>query len=390
LEQARAYFTGFGLHTTLGRGVADNLAALRQPIAPPQQAVLRFANRQESVPYYLLADEPVIDAEHRLYRVLAGVIEEAIASAGLTREQRQGLTLFFGTSSGEISEHEALFRRDLQLSNDAQPLITSRGIGNLALWIAQCFGLRGADYTINTACSASANALIHADSMIRSGRIERALVVGVEICNAITALGFQGLQLLTKDSMRPFDPRRNGLILGEGCAAVVLEHQPRGAKDFFLRGAANYCDTHSVSAANPDGSTMSVVISHALTNARLMPRDIVALKTHGTASLLNDEGEVAGMKRVFSELPPLCALKPRIGHTLGACGLNELILLCAAAQQGWLPGTPGVCATVGDLGVTLNQEPRSIDAGNFMLNYFGFGGNNTSLVVSNAIASSEP
>jgi len=352
-------------------------------MALPQSAVLKFAHREESVPYYLLADEPLVDIEQRLFRVLSGVIAEAIAAAQLTREQQQGLTLFLGTSSGEISMHESLFRDDLTHAASAQPLLTSRGIGNLALWVMQHFGLRGGDYTINTACTASANALIHADSMIRSGRIERALVVGLEICNAVTALGFQGLQLLTPELMRPFDQRRRGLILGEGCAAVILEREPRSARSFYLRGAANLCDTHSVSAANPDGSTVSTVIAQALKAANLASQDIAALKTHGTASLLNDEAEVAGMRRVFNSLPLLCAFKPRIGHTLGSCGLNELTLLCTAVEQGWLPGTPGICASEGDLGVTLNQEPRPIEPGNFMLNYFGFGGNNTSLIVSN-------
>ncbi|HTE41313.1 MAG TPA: beta-ketoacyl synthase N-terminal-like domain-containing protein [Steroidobacteraceae bacterium] len=381
MSAPRAYFAGFGLHTTLGRGVVANLSALRLPIAPPQRATLKLSSR-ESAPYYLLANEPLAHPEDRLLNVLANVVAEAIESAGLSPAEQRGLTLFLGTSSGEISIHEALFQEDLKKSSGAIPLIASRGIGNLAYWIMERFGLQGADYTINTACTASANALIHADTMIRSGRIERALVVGVELCNAVTALGFQGLQLLTKEMMRPFDSRRAGLILGEGCTAVVLDKEKRDG-GFFLRGAGNVCDTYSVSAANPDGSTVSGVIGKALANARVEPKDITALKAHGTASLLNDEAEVAGMRRVFDTLPPLCALKPRIGHTLGACGLNELALLCGAAREGWLPGTPGVCTEVGDLGVSLNQEAREIPRGNFMLNYFGFGGNNTSLIVSN-------
>jgi 3-oxoacyl-(acyl-carrier-protein) synthase len=383
VSTARAYFTGFGLHTTLGRGVDENVANLRLPIKPPQSTSIEFAGRNESVPYYLLADEPIVGLENRVFRVLEGVIQEALDAAELTAEQKRGLTVFLGTSSGEISMHEALFRIELLSNPQSVPLLASRGIGNLTQWIMERFGFRGGDYTINTACTASANSLIYADGMIRSGRIERALVIGVETRNAVTALGFQGLQLLTKELMLPFDQRRRGLILGEGCTAVVLERKPRKASNFYLRAAANLCDTHSVSAANPDGSTVSAVIAQALATANMAPSEITALKAHGTASLLNDEAEVAGMRRVFSTLPALCALKPRIGHTLGSCGLNELALFCGAVEQGWLPGTPGVCAVEGDLGVTLNQEPLPVEPGNFMLNYFGFGGNNTSLIVSN-------
>jgi 3-oxoacyl-(acyl-carrier-protein) synthase len=111
--------------------------------------------------------------------------------------------------------------------------------------------------------------------------------------------------------------------------------------------------------------------------------DITALKTHGTASLLNDEAEAAGMRRVFAQMPPLTAIKPFLGHTLGACGLNELLVFCAAAERGWLIATPGVGVGDEKLGVSLNQRPLDLPRGHFMLNYFGFGGNNTSLIVSN-------
>jgi 3-oxoacyl-[acyl-carrier-protein] synthase I len=128
-------------------------------------------------------------------------------------------------------------------------------------------------------------------------------------------------------------------------------------------------------------------LQQALESAQLNADEIIAVKAHGTASLSNDEAEAAGLRQVFNQLPPLCALKPRIGHTLGACGLAELALFCGAADQGWLPGTPGIAnkenGFAEELGVELNQLPLPITPGHFMLNYFGFGGNNTSLIVSN-------
>ena len=115
---------------------------------------------------------------------------------------------------------------------------------------------------------------------------------------------------------------------------------------------------------------------------------INAIKVHGTASLSNDEAEAAGMKQVFANMPPLTAIKPFIGHTLGACGLNELLLFCAAANEEFLVATPGIGdnhVVSGDttLGVSLNQSIRELPQGNFLMNYFGFGGNNTALVISN-------
>jgi 3-oxoacyl-[acyl-carrier-protein] synthase-1 len=113
------------------------------------------------------------------------------------------------------------------------------------------------------------------------------------------------------------------------------------------------------------------------------PSRVLAVKTHGTASLLNDEAEAAGLHRLFDQVPPLLAIKPFIGHSFGACGLTELLLVCAAAETGFLPGTPGISALPGDLDMVLTQGPTPVARGPLLLNYFGFGGNNTALVVAN-------
>ncbi|MEJ0099220.1 MAG: beta-ketoacyl synthase N-terminal-like domain-containing protein [Pseudomonadota bacterium] len=383
---AGCYFIGAGLHTTLGNGVEANLAALEGSFTPPPRATARYAGREQQLPYRTLRDVPLpgddAAAEQlRLDAVLDATIGAALEQAQLSNDERARTGLFVGTSSFDIGVSEAEYREALLVDAAALPLDRqpSASLGQFALRMRARHGLRGPDFSFNTACTASANALLHADAMVRSGRLRHALVVGVECFNAITALGFQGLQLLSPDNMKPFDPARNGLVLGEACAALVLGPEARRGS-FFLRGGANLCDTHSMSAANPDGSTVALVMQRALRSAGLEPRDITALKTHGTASLLNDEAEAAGMHQLFEALPPVCALKPWLGHTLGACGLNELVLFCAAAKRGFLIGTPGIAAQ-SDLGIELNQQSLDLPAGNFMLNYFGFGGNNTSLVV---------
>jgi 3-oxoacyl-[acyl-carrier-protein] synthase I len=218
--------------------------------------------------------------------------------------------------------------------------------------------------------------------MVRTGRLRHAIIVGVEMFNAVTALGFSGLQLITREVMRPFDRKRAGLVPGEGCAAVIISAEPNGSGWTFA-GGANLCDTHSISATNPDGSAIADVIHQALRASDLAVDQIAALKAHGTASLLNDEGESLGLHRVFTKAPRLCALKPYIGHTFGACGIVELALFCGAVGRGSLPATPGISAGDSDLQVTLNQERTGQSPGKFMLNYFGFGGSNTSLIIAN-------
>jgi 3-oxoacyl-[acyl-carrier-protein] synthase-1 len=309
------------------------------------------------------------------------VVDDALDQAQLSLSERRNLTLFLGSSSGDISLLEARYRGDLERDPHAKPMRVPTSFGALGREIAGRMEIRGADITINTACTASANALLHAAAMIRRGEIEHALVLGVELCNAVTALGFASLQLLSTGTMRPFDPMRAGLVLGEACAAVVLSKRADSAL-FSMMGGANMCDTFSPSSANPDGSSIARVIECALQSAGIDASDIRALKVHGTANGANDAAEAAGIRKAFTALPLMCALKPRIGHTLGACGLAELLLMCSAAREGFLPATPGIGADAEELGVALLQETAAFSGGPMMLNYFGFGGSNTSLVVA--------
>jgi 3-oxoacyl-(acyl-carrier-protein) synthase len=378
----RISLTGFGLHTTLGRGVDANAAALQHGPRPPSAVTVELADGTHKIPYYLLADAPLQDVEARFERVLHGVIDEALRGAALSPGERREMGFFLGSSCGEMPVVEAQYRRDLQLSRDALPMLQTSSLGNLANRLREPFGIRGPDYSYYTACTASANALLAAANMIRAGKLHHALVVGVEMFNAVTALGFAGLQLITQDIMRPFDRSRSGLVPGEGCAAVVLSAGAHGAA-WQLLGGANLCDTHSISATSPDGTAIAEVLRQALASTGIDRNALAAVKTHGTASLLNDEGEAAGLHRVFEVMPAVCALKPYIGHTYGACGLVELALFCASVERGSLPATPGIAAGDSDLDIVLNQTRGPQMPGKFMLNYFGFGGSNTSLIVSN-------
>ena len=303
------HLTGFGLHTTRGRGLAANVDALAQAPRPPQEVPVQFGSERSSIPYYLLADAPLVDLEARFESALHDVIAEALEQAGLSAIERRSMGFFLGSSCGEMPVLETQYRRDLAFSSDALPMLQTSSLGNLANRLRTPFGIQGPDYSFYTACTASANALLAAANMLRLGKLQHALVVGVEMFNAVTALGFSGLQLITRDVMRPFDRRRNGLVPGEGCAAVVISTKPN-ASTWRLAGGANLCDTHSISATNPDGSAIADVIGQALRASETAAGDIAALKAHGTASLLNDEGEAAGLRRVFASAPTLCALKP--------------------------------------------------------------------------------
>lgn len=376
-------FLGAGLHTALGAGVARNIDALFQPLPRPVLQEIKTPEESVGAPALLLHGRPLENIEARFWEAAEAVVGEAIEAAGLTREEVREAALVLGTSSLDIAVSEAIYARELAEGEDAYPLTSNSTMGRLAQRLRQAHGVRGPEYTICTACTASANALIYANMLVATGRVRHAIVVGVEIFNIITALGFQSLELLSPHGMKPFDAKRAGLTLGESCAALIVgASSKRGA--FHLRGSANLCDIFGISAANPDGSTVADVIRMALDDAGLAPEQIDGIKAHGTASLLNDEAEAAGMRLVFPKLPPVCALKPFIGHTFGACGVTELILFCGMAERGYFPATPGICAEPSDLDIRLPQTPQALAPGVFQLNFFGFGGNNTSLVIANA------
>lgn len=378
---SRAYLLGTGLHTALGADLSRQLAALRLPPAPPRSLQRRALGLSLRLPYQLLSETPLEDIETRLLRVLAPVVQQALSEAALTPAQIQRMALLVGSSSFDISMQEQYYQQALQHDPSASPL-RNCSYANIAAWLRGRFALRGEDYSFSTACTASANALLYGRALIEAGEAEHALVVGIEVYNDTTLLGFRGLELIASDGMRPFDAARNGLVLGEGCGAVVLGRRESGAPGHYVRGGANLCDTHSISAPQPDGGTVAAVIEQALADSDLHPGDIHTVKVHGTASLSNDEAEAAGLLRVFESMPTLCALKPYIGHTLGACGLNELILMQGALAAGFVPATPGIGAAPEALGVRLNQAVHPATPGHCMLNYFGFGGNNSSIVIS--------
>jgi 3-oxoacyl-[acyl-carrier-protein] synthase-1 len=377
----RPCFLGAGVATHLGTGVAENLAALHRPPQTPQIVERHLSGRTERIPCKLLHGFPDAAEETRLNDAVAIVIEEALRTSGLRPAERRRMALSVGSSSFDISISEIAYRKERAAGRDALPLRSS-SFANLAEWVRGRFSLLGEDYSFNTACTSSSNALWYAARMIRSGAVDNALVLGVELINDLTALGFLGLGLLSRSEMLPFDAARDGLVLGEACAALIVG---RGDADrFHWRGGANVSDTHSMVAPSADGSTIASAIALALGDARLSPADIDAVKAHGTANPANDDAEAAGMLHAFPVVPPVVALKPFLGHTLGASGLTETILFYRALEEGFLVATPGIGAKPELCGVALNQIERPMTHGHFMLNTFGFGGNNTSLVIARA------
>lgn len=380
-----AKIVGCGMVSSLGYGLSRNLAVIRSGEGRFATRTLTGFNEPIEAPFLAIPDsDPRRPAKTHCERLLDHALEEALSGCRLPAAQRQTLPIFIGSSSYGIGIGEEIYRQaiaDAATTGEIPQPLPLDGFTQISQHLRQQHQLRGADYAYNTACTASANALLSAVNSIALGLHEYALVVGVETFNATTLSGFFGMQLLSHEVMRPFDRRRNGLVLGEGCAVLLLQAGTDDGRGFTLRGGASGCDSFSISASNPDGTSIAAVMQRALDQCGLRASDIRAIKAHGTASPMNDNGEAAGMRRVFAQVPPFFSLKSYIGHTLGSCGALETALMLGCLRDGLLPVSAGFAEADDELGVTPLTTAQPAAAGHYLLNFFGFGGNNCSLIL---------
>jgi 3-oxoacyl-[acyl-carrier-protein] synthase-1 len=373
---------GKAAHCALGDDIGAIVTAMREQRVSLSDMPLTLINMDYSRPYFRLAanDASVsTDMETRFYDVLYRVIEKAIRDAGLSSQETERMAIFFGSTSIDIPIYEEHYRNAQHVLSQS-----SSGYGNIASEIIKRFHTGAASYTFTTACTSSANAFLYAATMISQGFIERALVVGYDLFSHIGFCGFEALKLITAPPYRPFDKNRQGIIMGEGCGAVVLDKTGASPDDFYFLGGANACDTHSVTTHDPQGAAIAKVMRAALVQAGVDAQAIEAVKAHATGSYHNDLTECNGLKQVFgSQIPPVTGLKPFIGHTVGACGVIEMILFSEAIKAGFIPPTLGYEIHDEELAVTPLTQVLAIKNGTFLLNYFGFGGNCVSLVIAN-------
>lgn len=326
-----------------------------------------------------------MDTRERLLSLLDGCVEEAVHASSLSEPQLQKAALFVGSSSFAIGDEELRMGDSIKSGVTPSPLPRSL-CGDLAVHLAQRFSFRGGTHTFNTACTSGANALLYAQQAVRRGKVEAAVVVGVECFNLTTISGFDSLQLLSRDRYRPFDRNRSGLVLGEGVGAVVItapDHCPVDAEwgDVSLLGGSSGCDPKGMTCSSAE--SMAQVMAGALQNAGIGAEDISLIKAHATGSESNDAAEAAAMRLQFGQQPPdFTSIKGALGHTLGASGIVELVALLASLRAGRIPHTLGFSKLDEEVGLAPLVESKPFDGGPVMLNYFGFGGNNNSLILA--------
>jgi 3-oxoacyl-[acyl-carrier-protein] synthase-1 len=212
---------------------------------------------------------------------------------------------------------------------------------------------------------------------------------GVDCLTKFTINGFNSLMILDREQCRPFDENRNGLNLGEGSAYLVLESEEsviQSGKTILgeIKGYGNTCDAYHQTASSPEGHGALLAMKKALEVARLQPADIDYINTHGTGTKNNDLSEGIAIERLFQQnIPPCSSTKSYTGHTLAAAGAVEAVLSVIALQQGWIYPNLNLSQPMHELSFVPVTGFRSNEAvRHIMSNSFGFGGNNSSLIIS--------
>ncbi len=359
------YLQRGALHCALGDDLATASRALREGQRAPGREFVLHEVQEPRTYLNVPANEESLDA--RLDRLLG---ETLGADYGVLDD----CLLIVASTALDIVELETLAAtRGEFVPND------STSLDRLAGQLGERWGFAEA-YTLNTACTSAANGLLYGARQLAAGPFARVLVLAFETPSAVAMQGFGALNLLSSSGRyRPFHPERDGLVLGETYCAVLLGLQPGSAPLARLLGGFSACDTTSLTTTREDGSHIDWVMRKALTSAGRDAGDIALIKLHGTATQANDHAETNGMLSLYAErMPALCVLKPWLGHTLGACGLSETLLLMHALQQGPLPGLD----YASEASLPLSSQPVHLaDNALVLANFFGFGGNNASLVL---------
>ena len=265
-------------------------------------------------------------------------------------------------------------------------------------YISIKYSFRGPNFVTVSACASATNALIDALNYIRLGHMDIAISGGSEA--AVTEAGIGGFNAMKalserndspETASRPFDKDRDGFVLGEGAAALILEEyehaKARGAKIYAeLVGGGMSADAHHITAPHPEGLGATNVMKNALKDANLKSEEVDYINVHGTSTPLGDVSETIAIKRIFGEHAyklNISSTKSMTGHLLGAAGAIEAVACIKAMEHSTVPPTINHFTDDDQLDNRLNltfNKAQSREINIALSNTFGFGGHNTSII----------
>ncbi len=405
--------TGIGIVTSLGVGKSDNWAKLTGGISGIKR-ISRFPIDGLRTTIAGTVDDVYRDQMSPMElseRVALLAAEEAIAEAGIGSKGRFPGPLYLAPPPLEVEWSERMTMAEMAASNAdtsypdlmrvAREFASTHRPFKFAIIgerLADHFGTEGSPVSLNTACASGATAIQLGMDAIRRGDCQAALAIGADASLTPESLvRFSLLSALSTQNeppqraSKPFSKNRDGFVLAEGAAALVLEDidhaRARGARILgILEGYGEKSDSFHRTRSSPDGKPIIASLRNALADAGVAPEDVDYINAHGTSTPENDKMEYLGVSTVFGERMsdiPISSNKSMIGHTLTAAGAVEAVFTLLTLQNQRLP--PTINHAVPDPAIALDVVPnvaRDAKVKHAMSNSFGFGGQNVCLVLA--------
>jgi nodulation protein E len=397
----RVVVTGLGAVTPLGQTVPAYWDALKRgtsgmgPItltSTPEELTQKVVAEIKNFEPLEHFEERELSTLDRVSQIAVVAAREAIADSAITIDMPLSLrtACIIGSGVGGMMTLDDTYRRVyLEKKKRVFPLSIPRLMINApASQISMHCGLRGPAYVIASACASATHAIGAAFHMVRSGAVDCAVTGGSEACISFgTMRGWEAMRVMAPEVCRPFSIGREGMMIGEGAAVLLLEPleraQARGAKILCeIVGFGMSADAADLTA--PDVGGMARAMQGALDDAGMTASDIQYVNAHGTGTAANDEAETKALHQVFGNHAKSLAVsstKSMIGHALGAAGALEMVATVMAVRDGIAPPTIGYLGP--DPACDLDYVPNEARAMNIeaaLSNSFAFGGLNAVLV----------
>lgn len=410
MELRRVVVTGLGALTPIGNNLNEYWESLINGVSGAAPITLfdaskfktRFACEVKGFNPEALMDRKEARKLDRFAQFAMATTAEGIADAGITDAlDKDRIGVIWGSGIGGLKtfqdECQGFFAGDG--TPRFNPFFIPKMISDIASGhISIKHGFRGPNFTTVSACASSTNALIDSFNYIRMGKANIIVSGGSEATVYETGVGgFNALQALSTrnddptTASRPFDKDRDGFVLGEGSACIVLEELNHA----LARGAKIYCevvggglsaDAYHMTAPHPEGLGAKNVMKFALEDANMQPSDIDYINVHGTSTPLGDVAELKGIQAVFGEAAyklNISSTKSMTGHLLGAAGAIESIACILAVKNDIIPPTINHFTDDPEIDSKLKltfhkAEKRTVNAA--LSNTFGFGGHNASVI----------
>lgn len=369
MKRNRVYVSSYGALCGLGanlKSCVESIISEKSAIVPDDE--YRMSSGVQMLTSRVKEDwiKPLSSDFSRLERMMITVLDES--NVGKVDFSSEDTLFIFSTTKGNISKLGEVSNNDL--------------IYNLAVRVVSHYGNPNKPFIISNACISGVMASQHAYLSLSSGKYRNAVVVGGDEFSGFVSSGFDSFHSMSEMPCRPYDKDRDGLSLGEAVAVVVYstDESKSDGSGLMLLGGASSNDANHISGPSRTGDGLSMTMTKSIETSGLSATDIPLVLAHGTATLYNDEMECKALALSGLQDAELVSLKGYFGHTLGASGLLETVLMLEMMKMGVVPRTLGYTSNglSQEMKVTKTTEHKSINA--FLKSASGFGGCNCSVV----------